>query len=155
LPAAVFFLGACLAGYCLRGLIHLRFRPLERVLQLQMRGDEADDRRGQISVQLLCCPGDSQRRSQRFVLTILELLGDDVDADLVFFEMGDGQQDSALAQVRSTIPYDNNRGSSPILYCDRRERSLCDSDDMLADEETIMWPQVADSCGPVQPESRD
>jgi hypothetical protein len=30
----------------------------------------------------------------------------------------------------------------------------CDSNDMLADEETIIWPQVADSCGSVWPESR-
>src|SRR5579863_420170 len=41
-----------------------------------------------------------------------------------------------------------------------RERALlerfriCDSNDMLADEETIIWPQVADSCGSVWPESR-
>jgi hypothetical protein len=33
-------------------------------------------------------------------------------------------------------------------------RRICDSNDMLADEETIRWPEVADSCGAVWPESR-
>jgi hypothetical protein len=31
---------------------------------------------------------------------------------------------------------------------------ICDSNDMLADEETIKWPEVADSCGAIWPESR-
>jgi hypothetical protein len=33
-------------------------------------------------------------------------------------------------------------------------RTQCDSNDMLADEETIRWPEVADSCGAAWSELR-
>ncbi len=42
---------------------HLRLRPIQCVLWLQMRKDEVDKGRGQIPVKLVCRPG--YRRSRR------------------------------------------------------------------------------------------
>jgi len=81
------------------GSVHLGLRSLKRALELQMGGDEVDDRRWQIPVKLFCGAGELEGRGQRGVLTILQLLRDDVDTDLVVFEAGYGQQDCALPQV--------------------------------------------------------
>ena len=67
---------------------------------MQVRRDEVDEGRRQIPVKLVCRTSYGQRRRQRGVLAILQLLRDDVHANLVIFDVGDGQQDGALPQVR-------------------------------------------------------
>uniref|UniRef100_E6PXN9 Uncharacterized protein n=1 Tax=mine drainage metagenome TaxID=410659 RepID=E6PXN9_9ZZZZ len=84
----------------LRCGIHLCLRPIQSVPQLQVRGNEVDESRRQIPVKLICRTSYGQRRRQRGVLAILQLLRDDVHANLVIVDVGDGQQDGALPQVR-------------------------------------------------------
>ena len=64
-----------------------------------MSGHEIDDGRWQVPVKLFGGAGELEGRGQRSVLTILQLLRDDIDTDLVVFEAGYGQQDCALPQV--------------------------------------------------------
>ena len=55
-----------------------------------MRTDKVDQRRGQVVVKLVRRSGHGERRRQRSVLAILELLRDDVYANLIIFDVGDG-----------------------------------------------------------------
>jgi hypothetical protein len=53
-----------------------------------MSGDEVNDGRWQVPVKLLGGAGELEGRGQRGVLSLLQLLRDDVDTDLIVFEAG-------------------------------------------------------------------
>ena len=63
---------------------------------MEVRGDKTDQRCGQIPIEFFCCSRHGQGRRQCKVLAILELLRDDVHANLVIVDVGDGQQEGAL-----------------------------------------------------------
>jgi hypothetical protein len=53
---------------------------------LEVGGDEINDGRWQIPVKLFGRTGEFEGRCQRGILSILQLLRNDVDADLIVFE---------------------------------------------------------------------
>jgi hypothetical protein len=74
-------------GLCgLPGGVHLGLRSLKRALELQVSGGEINDGRWQVPVKFFGGGGELEGRGQRGVLSILQLLRDDVDTDLVVFE---------------------------------------------------------------------
>ena len=58
---------------------------------------------------------------------------------------------SAPQRIRGNRSRIGFAGTVPFGVCFFAALRICGSNDMLADEETIRWPEVADSCGSVWP----
>ena len=70
----------------------------ERVLQFQMTGDKADNCIWQLCVEFGGGSGEAHRGGEGSVFAVRQLLWQDIDADLIFFERGDRQENGPLAQ---------------------------------------------------------
>jgi hypothetical protein len=83
---------------CLRRGSYLLFRAVERVLQFQMTCDKADNCIRKLCVELRRGSGESHRGGEGSIFAVRQLLGQDIDADLIFFERSDRQENGPLAQ---------------------------------------------------------
>jgi hypothetical protein len=72
----------------------------QRVLQFDVAGDEMEQGLGKLFVEIFNRAGDTDRRRQSVVLTIGDLLRDDVHAKLVVFDVAHGEQDTTMPQER-------------------------------------------------------
>jgi hypothetical protein len=55
--------------------------------------------------------GEAHRGGESAILPFFQLLGDDIDADLIVFERGDCQEDGSLTQEWNKLP-EHGMGSS-------------------------------------------
>src|SRR5215469_5841996 len=87
----------------LGSLLHLCFGSFKRVLEFQVAGNEMEQGLGKLSVEILHGAGDADWCRQSIVVTVGDLFRDDVDPELVVYDLGHGGQDCAMQNKRRKL----------------------------------------------------